>query len=214
MRHFDPAQASRYRKVYNQTGIIPLGLHSGGQFWNPGAAEAERRKLKDSVEFARDAGFRWLVVSGNKDETPESMKEAALTYAKIGRMCRQAGLGFAYHNHNWELADDAAILDVLVRSTPADDVKLVLDIAWAHIGAIPLSRLMDRFGDRIAYLHIKDVREERFCELGEGEINLPEVFELAGSHGIEWMVVEQDYSSLPARECMSLNRRYLESLGW
>jgi len=214
MRHFDGRQPARYRDLYAEMEIVPLGLHSGGQFWDPAAAEAERRKLSDAVKFASEVGFAWMVVSGNKAETVDSMRDADETYSQIGQQCREAGLRFAYHNHNWELADDAEILDALVQSTSADDVSLVLDIAWAHVGGHDLADLVRRYGDRVAYLHIKDVAAGKFCELGTGKVDLDAVLTLADEYGIEWLVVEQDYTSLTAEESMSINRRFLSERGW
>lgn len=214
IRHFDRDRPGEYRALYEESGVVPLGLHSGGQFWSPDAAEDERRKLWDSVAFAREVGFRWMVVSGNKAETTDSMREAAETYSSIGRKCREAGLRFAYHNHNWELADDGAILDELVRNTDPADVSLVLDIAWAHRGGFPFDELLGRYGDRIAYLHIKDVAGEQFCELGAGEVDLDAVLSLADRHGIEWLVVEQDDTSLTPQKSMTLNRQFLAGRGW
>jgi sugar phosphate isomerase/epimerase len=213
MRHFDAADPGMYRDLYQETGVRPLGLHSGGQFWKPEAAEEERRKLRDAIAFAEAVGFRHLVVSGNKAETVASMKEAAVTYADLGRRCREAGLSFCYHNHNWELADDAAILDTLLLATEPGEVSLVLDVAWAHIGGIQVGTLLERYGNRVAYLHIKDVRGERFCELGRGEMNLPEVLRLAEKQRIEWLVVEQDYTDYTPEESMRVNRDYLRALG-
>ena len=214
MRHFDAQKPESYRDLYAAHGMVPLGLHSGGQFWDPAAAEAERGKLSDAVGFASEIGFVWMVVSGNKAETVDSMRIAAETYSQIGQQCREAGLRLAYHNHDWELADDAEILDTLVQSTSADDVSLVLDIAWAHVGGHDLAELMRRYGDRVAYLHIKDVTVGRFCELGTGEVELDGVLLLADEFGIEWLVVEQDYTSLTAEESMSSNRRFLSERGW
>ncbi len=214
MRHFDARQPGSDRDLYAAHGIVPLGLHSGGQFWDPAAAEAERGKLSDAVNFAAEVGFAWMVVSGNKAETVDSMRVAAETYSQIGQQCREAGLRLAYHNHNWELADDAEILDTLVQSTNADDVGLVLDIAWAHVGGHDLAELMRRYGDRVAYLHIKDVAAEKFCELGTGEVDLDGVLHLADEYGIEWLVVEQDYTSLTAEQSMLLNRQFLTERGW
>ena len=214
MRHFDAARPAHYRALYEQYGMVPLGLHSGGQFWDPDAAEAERRKLWDVVDFAGAVGFQWMVVSGNKEETVDSMREAASTYSRIGLKCREAGLRFAYHNHNWELKDDAEILDTLVRSTDPADVSLVLDVAWAHLGGHSVARLLERYGDRVAYLHIKDVSGQRFCELGSGEMELDAVLELADVHSIEWLVIEQDYTDRTAEESMTMNRQFLTARGW
>lgn len=214
MRHFDSGRPGDYRLLYEEYGVIPLGLHSGGQFWNPEAAENERRKLWDSLAFAEAVGFQWLVVSGNKADTTDSMREAAETYTEIGKKCRDAGLRFAYHNHDWELADNAEILDVLVQNTDLAEVSLVLDIAWAHRGGIPFDHLLSRYGTRIAYLHIKDETGDRFCELGAGEVDLDEVLGLADHYGIEWLVVEQDDTALTPEKSMALNRQFLAGRGW
>lgn len=213
MRHFDASRPNEYRVLFEHTGVLPLGLHSGGQFWKPEAAETERRKLDESVQFAAAVGFSWLVVSGNKEETAESMREAAATYSRIGDRCKAAGIRFAYHNHDWELRNDAEILDTLVRAT-GPEVSLVLDIAWAHRGGIPVDSLLDRFGDRIAYLHVKDVAGERFCELGTGELNLDAILSRADRDGIEWVVVEQDYTDSSPEKSMAMNRSFLSDRGW
>jgi sugar phosphate isomerase/epimerase len=214
MRHFDASRPAEYRALYEEHRVVPLGLHSGGQFWVPDAAEAERGKLWDALSFAESVGFRWMVVSGNKTETTESMLEATRTYSQIGRKCREAGVGFAYHNHNWELSNNAEILDVLVQNTEPEEVSLVLDIAWAHLGGIPFADLLERYGTRIAYLHIKDVSGERFCELGTGDVDLDSVLRQADAHGIEWLVVEQDYTSRAPEESMTINRKFLADRGW
>ena len=213
IRHFDTDNPDYYRKLYDRTGLTPLGLHSGGQFWEPDAAEQERRKLHDSIAFAATVGFQNVVVSGNKAETVDSMKTAAQTYGQLGRACRKQGLRLAYHNHNWELANDAAILRTLLDETDPGDVSLVLDVAWAHVGGVDLSGLLKRVGDRVAYLHIKDVAGEAFCELGTGEVDLPHVVRLAADSGIQWLVIEQDYTELTPEESMRRNMSYLRSTG-
>ena len=213
MRHFDASDTVRYKTLYRDTGLVPLGLHSGGQFWIPDAADDERKKLDAAVDFAAEVGFSYVVVSGNKDETVDSMRRAAETYNRLGERCRERGLAFAYHNHDWELANDAEILETLRTETEAETVLLVLDIAWAHVGGIDVSELLRRFGGRIAYLHIKDVRDKRFCELGTGEVDVPAVLAAAARERIEWLVVEQDYTDLTPEESIRLNYDYLRSVG-
>ena len=213
VRHFDTKRPDYYRDLYRQLGLVPLGLHSGGQFWEPGAAQRERAKLLDSARFAAAVGFRHLVVSGNRDETPESMSEAARTYASIGGQCRDLGLRFAYHNHNWELADNARILEVLLQSTRPEEVSLVLDVAWVHLAGMALRPLLDRFGDRVAYIHLKDAAGDRFCELGTGEVALDETLRLIQDAAIPWIVIEQDYTTLTAEESMRINRSFLRTRG-
>ncbi|MGD8297254.1 MAG: sugar phosphate isomerase/epimerase, partial [Desulfobacterales bacterium] len=170
-------------------------------------------KIEGTVSFASRVGSKYLLVSGNPNETVASMQAAAATYNELGQRCLDAGIGFAYHNHNWELVSQGAILNVLMNETSVELVSLVLDTAWAYIAEMSVETLMRRYGDRIAYLHIKDVRHKKFCELGTGEIDHDTTISLARSYGIEWLVVEQDYTSLTAEESMKANMRYLRSKG-
>jgi sugar phosphate isomerase/epimerase len=213
MRHFDPDQKSRYLELYERYGITPLGIHSGGTFWDLQQAAEEMKKIEGTIDFASALGFRYLVISGNPQETASSMRESAKTYAEIGRRCRDAGLRMAYHNHNWELEDDGAIIDVLMNETSEEEVSWVLDTAWASLAGMDLERIFERYGRRIAYLHIKDAAGKTFCELGTGDLDLPEVLRLAGANRIEWLVVEQDYTSLTPEESMRVNMAYLREKG-
>ena len=213
MRHFDAGRAEHYRELYRTRGITPLGIHSGGTFWDPAQAAEEMKKIGDTIDFASAVGFQYLVISGNPQETIESMKDSAATYGEIGEKCREAGLRMAYHNHDWELLDDGAIIDVLMTETSGENVAWVLDAAWAGIAGMDLEAVFERYGDRIAYLHVKDARDKTFCELGTGDLDLAETLSLAGSYGVEWIVVEQDYTSLTPEESMKKNMAFLTGPG-
>jgi len=212
MRHFHADRASFYRSLYEKQSMIPLGLHSGGQFWEPDQAAQERERISNAVSFAADVGFRYVVVSGNSKESVETMKSAAETYNRIAEQCRDAGLLFAYHNHNWELSHDGAILETLVRNTDPKLVKLVLDVAWIHVAGMDVRALARRYAERVAYLHVKDVRGTTFSELGTGEVDHARTVAAAKEHGIEWLVVEQDYSTLAPEESMRVNMEYLRGM--
>lgn len=213
IRHFYLDRHQDYRELYEKAGILLLGIHSGGKFWDPDQASDEMKKIEDTVIFASRVGSKYLLLSGNPKETTASMKMAAATYNELGKRCLDAGLRLAYHNHNWELVNRAAILSILMNETSADLVSLVLDTAWAHIANMSIETLMRQYGDRIAYLHVKDVRQEKFCELGTGEIDHDSTIVMSRSYEIEWLVVEQDYTSLTAEESMRVNADFLRSKG-
>lgn len=212
MRHFDPALSLTYRELFRETGLKPLAVHVGGKFWDPAQAEEETRKIHEAVQFASEVGFSFLVTSGNPQETVETVKKAAETYTQIGEECQKQGLQFAYHNHNWELAGEGRILRELAEGTPRGDVSFVLDIAWAYRAKASLETLFELLKGRIAYLHVKDVKEDQFCELGTGEIPIKRIVELARQYGVEWMVVEQDTTALSPEESMRINFQCLRGL--
>lgn len=213
MRHFDPGNPSKYKDLFRETGMKPLALHVGGKFWDPTQAEEELRKIHEALRFASQVGFSFLVTSGNPQETPESARVAAGTYAQIGAQCREQGVRFAYHNHDWELKEDARILRELVQGTNPEDLSFVLDVAWAHRANASIETLFQLLWGRIAYLHVKDVKDQQFCELCTGEIPLDTVIRLARQQGIQWLVVEQDTTVLSPEQSMRVNFQCLRGKG-
>jgi sugar phosphate isomerase/epimerase len=211
MRHFDPSRPKEYRGLYEKYALTPLGVHIGGKFWEPDQAAGEFAKIDAAAAFAAEAGFRHLVVSGNPNETPEGMRAAAETYEGLGEKCRHLGLGFAYHNHDWELKNDLALLRALLDNTSPDNLFLVLDAAWAHRAGADMEKIFSLYGTRIAYVHIKDTRGKTFSELGTGDMDFDLVRTLAEDQGIEWLVVEQDTTTLSPEESMRTNMAYIRS---
>ena len=68
------------------------------------------------------------------------------------------GLRVGYHNHYWELeshVNGKHALEVLVDHL-APEVVLELDTYWAYAGGADVPALLDRLGDRVVALHVKD----------------------------------------------------------
>ena len=55
IRHFYLDRHQAYRELYEKTGIILLGIHSGGKFWDPEQANDEMKKIENTVAFASRA---------------------------------------------------------------------------------------------------------------------------------------------------------------
>jgi len=100
------------------------------------------------------------------------------------------------------------------RVLAGTDVPLLLDTGHLRAaGGDPLAAVRE-WGDRINHVHLKDVREGVFCELGAGEVDLAGVVAaLDGYAG--WLVVEHDWIPKPGEEpdaqieAQARNRRWL-----
>jgi sugar phosphate isomerase/epimerase len=109
------------------------------------------------------------------------------------------GLSFHYHNHNHEFRsiEEGTPYDLLVQRT--SNSGLEFDIGWAKLaGADPVS-LIERYGDRITYLHFTDIAPgpetteldtERGVRLGEGIVDLDGCMEAAQAADVEWAIYE------------------------
>lgn len=213
MRFFVPDRVAAYRELYAATGVYPLGLHTGGNFWDPSQTREEMRRVGETIVFGAKVGFEYLIVSGNPEETAATMGKTAENYGALAKRCQESGLKFAYHHHNWELKNRGEILKRLVDATPPGEVSLVLDIAWAHVAGWRVDDFLRQFGDRAAYLHIKDASADRFCELGAGDVDFDLLFTSLHSIPVPWLVVEQDETALTPEESLSRSMRFMRARG-
>jgi sugar phosphate isomerase/epimerase len=132
-----------------------------------------------------------------------------------GELCRREGVGFSYHNHDFEFASlgRTTMWDVLVRETVPDLVELELDLYWIkYAGTDPESVLRD-VGNRVSLVHLKDMApDDSLSDLPVGEGTMPwnELLETAAA-GVEWYIAEQD-NPRDALEDVRSSLRYLHGL--
>ncbi|MEE1279756.1 MAG: sugar phosphate isomerase/epimerase [Oscillospiraceae bacterium] len=71
-----------------------------------------------------------------------------------------AGLRFAYHNHFWEFYDKGGYcyMDVLFEKT---NWNFTLDTGWVHFAGADPFKTIEKFKDRLEYVHLKDYRAEK-----------------------------------------------------
>ena len=131
------------------------------------------------------------------------------------------GMTFSYHNHNHEFAkyEGKTWLAHLYEAMPGALLKAELDVYWVQAGGgDPVSWICQCAG-REPLLHLKDMaitpeREQRFAEIGEGNMNWKPILQAAQESGVEYYLVEQDqtYGRDPF-ESLAISYRYLNTLG-
>lgn len=111
----------------------------------------------------------------------------------------KAGMDFSYHNHNWEFAKigEKTWLELLYQYTSPAILKAELDTYWVQAGGADPAYWIEKLTGRQVMLHLKDMRvtlkgEQRFAEVGEGNLNWPRILKAAEDAGVEFLLVEQD----------------------
>jgi sugar phosphate isomerase/epimerase len=145
-------------------------------------------------------------------------EQAAEVFNRVGRRCQDAGLTFCYHNHDWEFrptAEGAVPFERLAELTDPALVKFNMDVYWVTFAGQDVARFIATYGSRIPYVHLKDLKDGTFTELGNGTIDFPSVLEeFRLGAPVEWLVYEQDRTSLPTAEAVGISGRYLrQTLG-
>jgi sugar phosphate isomerase/epimerase len=210
-QHLDISQPEPFLRLVADHGLQVVGIHVGGEIYDPDSVRRALRDLEQTVVFAARVGVPYLPFSGRPkpDKTDEDHRQQAASLNRIGRLCADHGLQLCYHNHYWEIESDCAELRYLCQHTDPELVWLCLDVGWVErAGGSPLA-VASEFLERVAYFHLKDTKEDLWMEVGRGAVDFPGLFRVIQERSWAWMVVEQDETRRAPFESARLSRKYL-----
>ena len=104
-----------------------------------------------------------------------------------------------------------------MRSSDPDVFSFEVDTYWIqHGGGNPVSWLR-KLKDRMHIVHLKDLAmsggEQLFAEVGEGNLEWPEILTACREAEIEWYLVEQDRCQRDPFESLGISLKNLNQLG-
>jgi sugar phosphate isomerase/epimerase len=176
-----------------------------------------RGDLAGTIEQARAVGHDYLICPWLAPEerlSIESYKTVAGFFNEAGKACRDAGLRFGYHNHDFEFetVDGQLPFDVLLDETDPDLVDFELDLFWITKGGKDPFWYFDRYPGRFTLCHVKDMAENgQMVEVGAGRIDFKAIFARAEQAGLEHFFVEHDDPQDPLAS-IKASHDYLEAL--
>lgn len=127
----------------------------------------------------------------------EDYKKIAARLNELGKMCADAGLKLAYHNHDFEFQKHDGITgyEILLKETDKNLVHFELDLYWVvRSGNDPLKLFKENQG-RFAMWHVKDMDKNNptlNTEIGSGSIDFKVIFKEAKQSGLKYFFVEQE----------------------
>jgi sugar phosphate isomerase/epimerase len=146
------------------------------------AGERTLPAIRRAAAFGRAAGAEAALIStGAKRDGALTDDEHAANIEGLreaSRIVRDHGLIAYYHNHAYEFADDAVVLQRILDGVPAELLNLAFDTANAAalLPAAQVPAVIRRYRERIGYMHYKDCRGTELVEaLGDGEIDFADV---------------------------------------
>lgn len=147
-------------------------------------------------------------------ESAEDVKQIAADLNAAAEKAAAHGLTVGYHNHWFELEsiiDGKHALEVLADNL-ADGVVLEVDTYWAKVGGADVPALLQRLGEKVVALHIKDgdgTRDnKKQVPLGTGSIPIWEYVDAAPN---ALRVVELDDSEQDLIEAVGTSFAYLSA---
>lgn len=114
----------------------------------------------------------------------------------VGERVTKSGLGFAYHNHDYEFfeTDGKTGYDLVMKNTDPKLVKLQIDLYWVmRDSKRSPAELIALQPGRFVMWHIKDMDKNNrdYSELGNGSIDFTPILPLASKAGMEYYYIEQ-----------------------
>jgi sugar phosphate isomerase/epimerase len=145
----------------------------------------------------------------------EGWKQMAETLNAVGKPYLSAGLGFGWHNHDFEfvpLENGQTPMEILLENS---ELGWEMDLAWVVRGKADPQEWIRRYGNRLCAVHVKDIApagenpdEDGWADVGHGVIDWPGLYTQLRQTPAQWYVMEHDKPSDVAR----FARRSLETV--
>jgi len=220
--------AAELRDLLDKHQLQMIALSSGSVRIDPALQAEEIAKHTANAKFVRDVGGLYLQVT---DERPKDRAITTADYKQLGRLISEIGkrtadlgVSLGYHNHMGSLGEHPEEVEQILEAADPRYAKLELDVAHYFQGGGDPAKAIEKYSDRLLFMHIKDVepappnaaakRPYRFVELGRGKVDLPAVFEALRKVNFRgWAIVELDVvpdKTRTPKESGAISKKYLE----
>ena len=203
-----------FKAKLDEYGLKPSSAHYGMMVFR----DSIDKIIAEAKIFGLDyVGTAWIDHQ-NDTITLAEMQEGARIFNEAGKKLKENGLQFFYHTHGYEFIpyEGGTYFDYLYNNTDAENVKFEEDIFWVkHGGQDPLA-FLQKYGNRIILLHVKDMdkgvkpdmtgHEDPKMDVawGTGQIDIKGICQAAKQMGIQHFFLEDESPTVMAQIPQSL----------
>ena len=120
--------------------------------------------------------------------------------SEVAKPILDAGLTFAWHNHDFEFnALDSGEMPLEFILRDENGVSLELDLAWVVVGGKSPSEWIKKYADRLVSVHLKDiapkgecVSEDGWADVGHGTMDWSIIMDAVMKTQCKYFVMEHD----------------------
>lgn len=202
---YDPEQityyglsAAAFKQLLADNNMITTSGHYDFTKYFDKPSDVMMRYVDQCIEGATALGQRYITWPWLDPafRSLENYRRLATQLNAIGERINKAGLGFAYHNHDFEFTDHNGenAYAIIMRETDPQLVKLQMDLYWVmHSSKQSPSELFRQQPGRFVMWHIKDMDKvsRDYSELGNGSIDFTTILPDATLAGLQYYYIEQ-----------------------
>ena len=209
MGPIDPRELAH---ILNSEGLFCCATHT--------SIDRMRDQTQAVLEEHALWGCKYTALGGffPKDPTAADWYTFANNYNEIASKFAGTDLRVGYHNHAHEFArfGGKTVMAILLELlTP--DIFFELDTYWVTAGGGSPAAWIEKVAGRIPCVHLKDMgvrnKEQYMMEVGEGNLDWPNILTACKSAGVEWYIVEQDTCYRDPFDSLEVSYKYLAAMG-
>ena len=231
-RKFYGFSATEFKKILEGHGMKMLSGHTvmGKDHW-----DRIEKQFSDSwkytVEDAATVGQE-IVISPWLDESLRRTYDDMLGYMEVfnksGELCKQSGMRFGYHNHNFEFTtvlNNQKVYDIILQHTDPALVVQQLDIGNLYGTGADAYEIVKKNPGRFISLHVKDEIKSAKGEMGEGYestilgvgvANTKAITDLAKKSGgtVHFIIEQESYQGKTPLDCAKEDLKIMKAWGY
>jgi sugar phosphate isomerase/epimerase len=184
--------AKDIRKMLDDAGIVACGTHTQYE-------SVLGDKLKETVEFNRVIGNKFLIVPWMTGKTKQEWMDKAKQFNEIADKVKPEGMfvGYHAHQHDFQKYDGESAWDIFFGNTKPE-VIMQLDTSNCREGKADPVEVLKKYPGRARTIHIKAHGAGPEAVIPQGDIDWKEVFAFCEGPGkTEWYVLEHETSKDP-----------------
>ena len=150
-----------------------------------------------------------------------SIEKFAQDLERAGKVLSEQGKVLMYHNHAMEFrkfpGSKSTILEYLYVETTSANLQGEIDTYWVQLGGQSPAAWCKKLTGRLPVLHLKDYKikgnkDPDYCEIGEGNLDIPGILQAASEAGTKYVIVEQDTCDGDPFDSIATSYAYLSDL--
>jgi sugar phosphate isomerase/epimerase len=204
--------AKELRKALDGFGLKAAGSHN--------SIDDIKKDIDGVIEYSLEIGSPYIICPWLPDEMRKSSDEYKRTaeyFNEVGKKCRDNGLAFGYHNHDFEFQkfEGEFGLDILAANTQPELLFLELDTFWVEFSGLKSVDFIEKYKERCKILHIKDMKslaDKKNTEIGKGIMDFKAITAAGKKFGVNWFTIEQESYEIPQLKSIEESFSYLKGI--
>ena len=213
-----PVPDADVKRICDDLGLKIVITHIGyDRLWKDTDAVIAQHKLWDCQNVAIGS------MPGEYRDGEAGFRRFAEEASRVGEKLAEAGLTFSYHNHSFEFVryGKRTGLEILFAESDPRYLMGEIDTYWVQHGGGDPAAWIRSLKNRMPVVHFKDMVvvaegwnvQQIMAEIGEGNLNWPEIIAACREAGVQWYAVEQDICQRDPFESLKISYENLKAMG-